>query len=475
MLSLFILAPFILLFFINICFKFLKENTVFGLIFAWLVLQIALPVLNVYAPWTVLPNMFGHFFAFDLAADQMSLVLLLTIAIVALVSLAVAKSTLEPGNRRTFANLLLISLLGMNATVLVHDLFSLYVFIEVTAVSSFVLIALEKNRAAIEGTFKYLFLSIVASVFMLTGIALFILSAGGTSFDVLHQAFAIPSQKYVLDLAVGLFLCGVFIKSGVIPFHGWVPDAYSSAPSAVSVLLAGIVTKVSGVYALIRLLSSVFVVTPSFQNVLLWIGGISIVLAALAALTQNELKRLLSYSSISQIGYIMLALGCGTYLAFAGAVFHFFNHAIFKSLLFVNAASLKKSLGSTQLQKIAGHGMHAPVTGVTSLLAMLSTAGVPPLAGFWSKLIIILALFSCGRPFFGSLALLCSILTLAYLLIWQSRVFFQKAETSLAPVEPVPAGLVFAEVFLAVLTVGAGLLFPLILNTWIFPFNRILF
>lgn len=478
MLAIFILAPFLLLFFINICFKFLKERTMLLLAGGWCALQAAFPLAHVFMPWSSLPNALWPFFAFELEADNLALVLIFTIGLVSLVSLAVANNTLSlPSQRRQFVNLLLISLLGMNATVLSRDLFSLYVFIEVTAVCGFVLIALEKNKYAIEGTFKYLFLSMLASVFMLSGIALFILAAGETSFDAIHKAFVFGPDRRLLDFAAALFLCGAFIKSGVVPFHGWVPDAYSSAPSAVSVLLAGIVTKVSGVYVLLRLLNSVFLVSASFQNVLLWIGAASIVIAAVAALTQGELKRLLAYSSISQVSYIIIALGCGTYLAFAGAVFHFLNHAVFKSLLFVNAASLKKQLGTTQLQRLTGQGSSLGLTGMTSMLGMLSTAGIPPLSGFWSKLIIIMALFASGRPFFGGLALLSSILTLAYLLSWQSRIFFQKPDLQQkAPLRAsLPAGLVFAEVLLAFMTVAAGIAFPFVLDKWVLPFNRILF
>jgi multicomponent Na+:H+ antiporter subunit D len=182
---------------------------------------------------------------------------------------------------------------------------------------------------------------------------------------------------------------------------------------------------------------------------------------------------MLAYSSISQVGYIVLALGAATPLAFVGAVFHFFNHAIFKSLLFVNAASLEKRLGTTDMDKIGGMGSKMKVTSATSLIGLLSTAGIPPLSGFWSKLIIIIALFSAGRPVYAVIALLASALTLAYFLSLERKVFFGKVVASPAAETKASFGITFSEVLLAAITVAAGLGFAFILNTWLLPLKEI--
>jgi len=249
-----------------------------------------------------------------------------------------------------------------------------------------------------------------------------------------------------------------------VPFHGWVPDAYSESQAAVSVLLAGIITKVSGVYVLLRLFGTVFVASGNLQNVIMFVGAASIVLAALAAFRQSDIKRMLAYSSISQVGYIILALGCGTPLAYLGAVWHFFNHAVFKSLLFVNSASLEKKFGSTDMTIITGMGSQLPVTSVTSLVGLLSTAGIPPLSGFWSKLLIIIALFSAGKIAYAAVALLTGVLTLAYFLFLERNVFFMRTEMALESKEGVPFSLKLCEVMLAVITIAVGLGFPFILK-----------
>jgi len=472
--NLFVLGPFFLLLILNLPFKPLRKGFAFWSVGLLLLVQMFNALRLWFMPGSSVDRL-GSFFAFSLAIDKLSLIMLFTIAIVAFVSLLIAKSTIAQERQKfPFFNLLLISIIGMNATVLSRDIFSLYVFMEITAVAVFVLMAIEKDKFTIEGTFKYLVLSMLASIFILSGTALLILTAGGTSFSEVRSAFSSGHNAVILNLASGLFLCGLFIKSGAVPFHGWVPDAYAHTQSAVSVLLAGIVTKVSGIYVLLRLFSSVFVLKAPFQNVLMSVGVISIVFAALATFTQSGFKRLLSYSSISQVGYILLALGCATPLAFAGAVFHFFNHAIFKSLLFVNAASLKKELDSTEIPIIMGLGYRLPVTRATSLVGFLSTSGIPPFSGFWSKLIIIIALLASGRALYAAVALLASVLTLAYFLYFTRNVFFIKTEAGPGVhAASVPLGIKLCEVMLAAITLAAGIGFPFMLNTWILPLRGI--
>ena len=455
--------PFLLLVVLNLPFDVFKKRVAFWLTGELLLFQILASGSGYWFPWNICPDRWGIFFGFKLSPDNLSLIMLFTIGLTALVSLLTAAGTLQSEKQRfNFVNLLLIALAGMNTIVLVSDLFSLYLFVEVTALALFILIALDKGKAAIEGTFKYLILSAVAGVFMLTAIAFFLLTCGGVSFNALGAA---DGGNFFFKLALGLFLCGLLIKSGLVPFHGWLPDAYSSAPASVSVLLAGIVTKISGVYVLLRLYGQVFTVSASLQNTLLTLGGVSIVVGACAALTQDDFKRMLAFSSISQIGYIVLGLGCGTPLGFAGAVFHFFNHAIFKSLLFVNAASLEKQAGTTDMNRLGSFGAKMPLTGLTSLIGLLSTAGVPPLAGFWSKLVIVVALFNAGRFGWASCALLASVLTLAYFLSFERRVFFGKMEPPTAKITKTPGPIAFAEILLAALTLVGGLGFIFIIRS----------
>jgi multicomponent Na+:H+ antiporter subunit D len=260
----------------------------------------------------------------------------------------------------------------------------------------------------------------------------------------------------------------------LVPFHGWLPGAYSAAPPAVSILLAGIITKVSGIYALIRLATSVLGPSPSINALLLVVGTISIVVGALAALGQSDLKSMLAYSSISQVGYIVLGLGCGTSLGIAGAIFHLFNHSIFKSLLFVNSAAVEEQLGTTDMNEMSGLGARMRVTNITSLIAFLSTAGVPPLAGFWSKLMIVAALWQSAHYGYALIAVLASVLTLAYLLVIQRRVFFGILAEKWSGIREAGLGITVPAVALAAITVGVGLAFPLAFNSFLLPVGSFL-
>lgn len=417
----------------------------------------------------------AHFMALGLAADSLAFVLLLTIGLVVLATLLVGNAMIK-GDRAGFyfVSLLLLSLIGMNGVVLLTDLFSLYVFLEATAIASFILIAFHRDANGLEGAFKYLILSAVATLLMLTGVALLLLVAGGTGFELVGKALLAGQGGGLVKLAMGLFLCGLFIKGGVVPFHGWLPGTYAAAPAPVSVLLAGVVTKVSGIYALIRLTTGVFPASDAVNSVLLAAGALSVVVGAFAAIGQKDMKWLLAYSSISQIGYILLGVGSGSELGIAAAVLHLFNHGVFKSLLFVNAAAVERQTGTTDMSKLGGLGGRMPVTGFTNVIALLSTAGIPPLAGFWSKLMIVIALWQAQYYGYAALAVLFSVVTLAYMLIMHRRVFFGKTPANLSTVQDAPVALLVPAVLLAAVTVGVGLGFPWLFNTFLFPLSGLL-
>lgn len=403
-------------------------------------------------------------------SDNLSLLLTLSVGIVGLVALLVARGAVSDEARRfNFINLLLLVSAGMNGIVSVSDIFTLYIFIELTATASFVLIIFNKERDSFEGAFKYFLLSAVATALILAGVGLLVMQAGDTSFDAVRRALADTQGQSMALAGVMLFLGGLFIKSGLVPFHGWLPDAYSSAPSPVSVLLAGIVTKATGVYALIRLTTAVFVISQPVINVLLFVGILTIFVGALAALGQRDFKRMLAYSSISQVGYMVMGLGAANAMGVAGAVFHLFNHSIFKSLLFVNAAAVEASTGTTDMERLGGLSSKMRSTGITSLVGFLSAAGIPPLAGFWSKLLIILGLFEAGHPYYAALAILGSLVTLAYFLVMQRRVFFGELAGGLEGIREAGGWIVAPSIILAAITIGVGVFFPYLVNSIVVP------
>lgn len=470
MFSWLILLPFLGVIILNLPFRALMRRAAFWLCVFIASVQVCAVVFPAVCLWMGKLDILGYILKINFTLDNLSRVMLLCIGMVTFTAVFVERQMSRDEDKFfNFLNLLLLLVAGLNGIVMVRDIFSLYVFLEIAAVSSFILIGSNKDFAAFEGAFKYIVLSVVATVLMLSAIALFLIVAGDTGFSSISAALKSSPDRFFVILAIGMFLCACFIKSGLMPFHGWVPDSYSSAPASVSILLAGIVTKAVGVYTLIRVVSAVFGFTPAIKSLLLAVGALSVVAGALAALGQRDFKRMLAYSSISQVGYIILGLGSGTALGVAGAVFHLFNHSVFKSLLFLNSAAVELETGTRDMESLSGLNKRMPLTGITSVLASLSCAGIPPLAGFWSKLIIIIALWMCGQYFYACLAVAASVLTLAYFLSMQRKIFFGKLGEGLENVKEAGFGLAFPAVLLALVTVGAGLFLPLIIHVFIFP------
>lgn len=470
MLSLLLLIPFLVLLVFNVPFLKRARGALPVFILLAALYQVFFSAVHGFGLFDAVPAVSSIFFSLNLAADRLSLFMLLTIAVVVLAGMSTAIASIEDPRRRfRFFSMLTIAMIGMNGTVLLTDLFSLYVFLEISAISSFLLISLDQEEDALEGAFKYLMLSAVATVFMLSATALLFMMCGGTSFAAVRDAAGADPGNAIIKAAVGIFLCGLFIKGGLVPFHWWLPDAYSSAPPPVSVLLAGIVTKISGIYTVMRILATVFGLTPAVQDFLLLLGAVSIVAGALMALGQSDMKRMLAYSSISQVGYIVLGFGCGTALGAAGAVFHLFNHAVFKSLLFINAASVEERLGHRDMDRMGGLASRMPVTGATSIVAFLSAAGIPPLAGFWSKLVIVIALWNAGRHSYAAVAVLAGLLTMAYFLSIQRKVFFGKLREGLEDLREGSPALALPAILLSALAVAAGVLYPAVVRWLILP------
>lgn len=410
-----------------------------------------------------------------LALDGFSLFMLVVVSLVGLAASLFAIDYMEHyGDKPAYHALYLVMIAGMNGLVLATDLFSVYLFLEVAAVASYALVAFGLGHDELEAAFKYLMLSVVASAAILGAIAVIFGMTGSLDFAAVAAALPELNAGAVVAIASALFLMGFGLKAALIPFHAWLPDAHPSAPAPISAVLSGLLIKVSGVYALTRIFLNVFGLTPALSAVLMVLGTVSIVVAAFLALGQKDIKRMLAYSSISQVGYVVLGIGLGTPLGIAGGLFHLFNHALAKGLLFLTSGSIQQATGTRNLDEMGGLGKRMPVTSVTNLIGALSIAGVPPLNGFWSKLIIIVALVQAGQPVFALIAVLASVLTLWYYLLMQRKAFFGRLNEKWAAVKEAPFWMTAATVLLALLCVGIGILFASTVATWIQPAADIL-
>jgi len=431
----------------------------------------------------------------NLYADGLARLMLVTISLVALAAVLFSVRYMERfTSKGLYYSLFFLMLAGMNGVVLTGDLFNLYVFLEVAAISSYALVAFGCESEELEASFKYLVLGVLGSTFALFGIALCYNQTGTLNMAGVAAFVQANGVTPVFLLAGGLFFAGFGLKAAMVPFHAWLPDAHPSAPAPISAMLSGVLIKALGVYALCRVFFNVLGPGPGggvFAQVLMALGALSMVVGVLLAVGQWDFKRLLAYHSISQMGYVVLAVGLagllmakadsaesaaaaaalrGTAaLALFGGLFHMFNHAAFKSLLFLCAGATEYATGTRQLKKLGGLTRRMPVTSACCRVAALSISGVPPFNGFWSKLIIILALAQAGYFWLAGMTVLVSFLTLLSFVKVQRYVLHGAEKSEHASVREVPAWMCAAMVMLAVVCFGAGVLCPVIQGDLIEP------
>lgn len=301
-----------------------------------------------------------------------------------------------------YDGVLFLFLGGMLGVVLSHSLIALYIYWEIMTVASFFLVLFTDTDEARNASLKYIIMTGAGSIFLLFGIL---------GIWLLEENIL---WKHIFFFSV---LIGTGIKAGIFPLHTWLPDAHPAAPTPVSAMLSGVMIK-TGIYTLIRFYFIIF--KPSWsigwETVMIFIGILTLLGGVLLALIQHDIKRLLAYHSISQIGYIFLGIACGTQTGLVGAIYHTINHAIFKSLLFLGAGVLIKVTGSRNLEDYGGLARKMPLTFGVMTVAALSISGVPPFNGFVSKWIIYQALLTKNNgisTFALVAALLGSVLTLA--------------------------------------------------------------
>jgi len=296
---------------------------------------------------------------------------------------------------RRYYSLLLIALSGILGIILTRDIFNMYVFFEILAVASYVLITYKRKPRAIKASFKYLIMTESAWVLFLLAIAILYGLTGTLNMDSIASQMSMIYQTnpQVVYLVFSMMMIAFGVKCGMFPLHTWIPEAHSQSPTPVSSLLSGLILKV-GLYAMLRVFFLFFGATLLWQGagqLILYLGIITLVLGACLALVQDELKKLLAYSSISQIGFILVAIGLSTQLGLKGGLFHIVNHALIKTALFFCAGIIISQTGFWKISNMKGIWRQMP--GVTFAFCILSLAviGIPPSNGFVSKMFIIQA------------------------------------------------------------------------------------
>jgi len=321
---------------------------------------------------------------------------------------------------RTYYFLLLISLSSMIGVIYTADIFNMYVFYELLSLAVYLLIAYPKTGVTLRASFNYLIMGGVGLSFFLLGIG-FLYAMTGT-LNIFHIAERLPVafnfSTRMLLMSFVLIATGMGIKIAVFPLHGWLPDAHSMAPSPVSALLSGVTVKI-GIYCLIRMIYSVFStetfsIIRSSHTILIVLGVVTLLFGTSMALVQTDLKRLLAYSTINQIGIILIGLGIGTELGLTGALFHVLNHAIMKGTLFFCAGIMIAETGTRDVQGLSGFNRQQPAIVFAFIIASLGMIGIPPINGFASKWMICLAAVEAGYAVLAVIILMASAITAAY-------------------------------------------------------------
>ncbi|MFU8806803.1 MAG: proton-conducting transporter membrane subunit, partial [Bradymonadaceae bacterium] len=282
---------------------------------------------------------------------------------------------------------------GVAGAFLTGDIFNLYVWFEVMLVASFALLILGGERPQMEGAIKYVTINLLSSAIFLTAIGILYGLVGTLNMaDIAVKLQDVSDPGLVTVLAV-MFMVAFGIKAGSFPLFFWLPASYHTPPVAISAIFAGLLTKV-GVYALYRVFTLIFIHEVAFTHqILLWAAGLTMLTGVLGAASHFEFRRILSFHIISQIGYMIMGLAIFTPLAIAGAILHMAHNMIVKTNLFLVAGVVNKLRGSYQLKVLGGISNAYPLLGTLFMIPALSLAGLPPLSGFWSKLLLIKAGF----------------------------------------------------------------------------------
>jgi multicomponent Na+:H+ antiporter subunit D len=407
----------------------------------------------------------------NLVLDGLSSLLLLAIGVVSAAAMLFSAGYMEQYTAKPkYLSLFLLMVAGMNGVVLSGDLFNLFVFLEIASIASYALVGFGCGHEELEASFKYMVLGSIASVFVLFGIGLVYGNTGALNMAYVSKAIQSSGLNAGLGFALALFIVGFGLKAALVPFHAWLPDAHPSAPAPISAMLSGVLIKSLGVYALARVVFNVFGVSLAVGWLLIALGILSMVVGAFLAIGQWDIKRLMAYSSISQIGYVVLGIGLGAMLlarganpawaslAILGGLFHLVNHAVYKSLLFLTSGSIEMATGTRQLREMGGLTQRLPFTRAACTVASASIVGIPPFSGFWSKLILVIAAVQAQYYWIAAIIVFVSLCTLIMYLKVQRYVFLGELPENLRQAKENGGSMLVSTVFLACLCVLMGLL-----------------
>ena len=422
----------------------------FALLVNWAVLAVAVALLRQVLEGGVIVYDLGGWEApwgIEYRIDEANAFVLMIVAAISSVVMLFARDSItaevEEDKLYLFYSMYLLCLCGLLGIAITGDAFNLFVFLEISSLSSYVLIALGKDRRALHAAYQYLILGTIGATFYLIGVGFLYVATGTLNMVDLAERIPQVAATRTVHTAFAFILIGVALKAAVFPMHLWLPNAYCYAPSAVTAFLAATATKVS-IYVLLRLFFTVFSVDFTFGIVpltliLMLLGAGGMLVGSLVAIFQTNAKRLLAYSSVAQIGYMVLGISFGSVTGVSASIVHLFNHALIKGGLFLVLGCFFYRMGSTLVRDLAGIGKAMPLTSAALVAGGLSLIGVPLTTGFISKWVLVQGALEGGYWYAAVLILLSSLLAIAYVWRLVEVAYFQEPSEKVAQLREAPA------------------------------------
>lgn len=400
----------------------------------------------------------------------LAVILFLSVATVVYARRSVEKE-IDPEKRVSFYVLFQLLVTGLAGMTITGDIFNLYVFLEISSIATYALIASARRPRSYVASFNYLVLGSIAAGFILLGIGNLYVATG--TLNMADLAVLLPASYGLATVhtAFLFLLIGFSIKVAFFPLHLWLPDAYTEAPSAVTVLISTVMAKVS-VYALFRIVFTVFTTayvidTFPVTGFILFIATVAVIAGAILAIAQNDLKRMLAYSSISQIGYIMFALGVANQIALEGGLLHILGHAVMKGCLFMVAGLIIYRMGTSRFSDLKGIAKTMPISCAAFALAGASMIGIPPTIGFASKYYLVLGALEAGQWIYAAVFLLGSLLAAGYIWRFIEIAYFgdhHAEDRRQAPAREGPVSMLVPMVGLALLCLFLGVFVEVVME-----------
>jgi len=401
----------------------------------------------------------GAPFGITLAADAMSAIMLFVAALLSLATVAYSIASLDPAYEKYFYYpLVLLMLLGVSGAFLTGDLFNLYVWFEVLLMASFGMITLGGSRGQLEGGLKYVVLNLLGSTAFLVGCGLIYGTVGTLNMAHIAERMATVQNPSLLTAIACLFLFAYGSKAGIAPIFFWLPTSYHTPPVAVTALFSGLLTKV-GAYSLYRVLGLVMRnELVHLQPFILTIATATMVIGVLGAMAQMNVRRILSFHIISQIGYAIMGVGLASAAGFAAGLLFLAHVMIVKTALFFIGGAAEQVYGTGDLKKMGGMARREPLLAIAWFLGILSLAGIPPLSGFFGKLALLQAGVAQAQYWVTAIAAGTSILTFFSMLKIWNEVFWKKPYTDINALPRVRLGLLLPGAALVAASIVMGLL-----------------